>query len=81
MQDGESCDQTLATGIVAHALLRWNKPAVDQTLSALDAAQTCHNGEDMLQKQVARMIAQAIVVGRLHESLQEWQIAKARQND
>jgi hypothetical protein len=42
-------------GIVVHAQLWWNESAVDQALSVLDVARTCHNGEDMRREEVGRM--------------------------
>ena len=48
-----------------------DESVVDQALSVLDPAQTRHDGKDVGQKQVGRMVSAVIVVGPVDEHLQE----------
>jgi hypothetical protein len=63
--------QGVAMRKVVHTEQGRDESVVNQALSVLDATQAHHNGSDMGQKHVRRMITPVIVVGPTHEGLQE----------
>lgn len=49
----------------------WNQSIVDQTPAVLDAADASHNGKDMSQEKIGRMIVSVGVVGPVDVELEE----------
>src|SRR5215472_11193 len=58
-------------GKVVQTPQRRDESVVDQALSVLDATQAGHDGIDMGQKQVGRMVVPVIVIGPANRKLKE----------
>src|SRR5262245_35128525 len=63
--------QSVAMRKVGKTQDRWDQAVVDQALSAFDSSRASHNGKEVSQKKIHRMIVPVLVIGPAHVELQE----------
>jgi len=67
----EKRPQSVAMRKIGKTQDRWDQAIVDQALSAFDSSGASHNGKEVSQKKIRRMIVPIMVIGPAHVQLQE----------